>query len=467
MHITKGVIMKKRNLICGLALMASTVLLVGCTGNTNQTVENPVDVIEEVENDVVDELETVEEVNTYDGVIIKEGEEVTLTLGDKLKVEGDDDFEIGFINYGYFDTTGAYRVEFTYTDGDYVGDNLVYFSVTDAERELFGTKGDYTITSREDPIREITIKNIAKNEVTLTVGARYEIQDPITLSGNKGETTYIEDFSYIETDMCFIYLDKDINVESNLAEVIDDIMHRLEDNTGLSYYGEGTYNGTTRNLVELHYGYDPWKGVNIHKDKVDVYIIKNNKGIISSATPNTAEFIYRDIMDYDGYIISINTIAHELMHVLTYKAVGDGGKISMEGIAVYEGVEIATEMKEEYALNYADCVGGQGLFDGKLNGKNAEELFLSDFADDPHRVKEYQYGFYLMTYLSETYGETFYKDYMDALLEVTNSRFYLEEGEEAEALKQAFGEDVFVKFGDYYAANHRKFSSPNADWMNK
>lgn len=468
--------MKKKELLCILAITALSTVFVGCTtnDNSNQQVQNNEEMAivqetvqtEEVvsENDVPQEEEA-----SFDGIIVKEGEEVAVKPGDVLMVEGDSDFVIGIVECSHISERDVYRAELTYADGDFSGENLVYFSTTNEDRELWGIEEDYTLISNITPARTITIKSISKEELVLAIGERMEAPEPIVLSDKKGEIAQIDDYSYIETDLCYIYFDKDIKVESNIGTVINDIMKQLETNTGLKYYQEGNLTNTTAGFSELYLGTNPWEAVNIYNDKVDVYVFadKNNEGLISVASSNTALFIVDDIFDEEGNIVSINTLAHELMHVLTYKYVDNSGKISMEGIATYQAVQVANQMKDEYALGYMDCRGGQGTISDNLNANTAESLFLNDYQDDNGRVKEYQYGSYLMTYLADTYGDGFYKDYITELRNTASYIMDITIDEEAAALKGAFGDDVFEKFGEYYVTNKSQFEFPEAGWMDK
>ncbi len=473
----KGVfiIMKKKELLCILAIIALSAVFTGCANNdnANQQVQNSEEkaiVQETVEtSEVVSENEVLPGVVVFDGIIAREGEEITIKPGDQLMVEGDDDFVIGLVECSHIAERDVYRAELTYVDGDYVGENLIYFSTSDEDRESWGIEEDYSLISNISPAREITIKSMAKDELVLVIGERMATPAPLVLSGNKGEIAHIDDYSYIETDLCYIYFDKDINVESNIGTVINDIMKQLEDNTGLKYYEEGNVTNTTGGFSELYFGTNPWEAVNIYNDKVNVYFFadKDNEGLISVACPNAALFIVDDIFDEEGNIVSINTLAHELMHVLTYKYVDNCGKISMEGIATYQAVQVANQMKDEYAIGYMDCRGGQGTIADNLNGNTAEALYLNDYQDDHTRVKEYQYGSYLMTYLADTYGDGFYKDYITELRNTARNIMDITIDEEAAALKGAFGDDVFVKFGEYYVTNKSQFEFPEAGWMDK
>lgn len=96
--------MKKKELLCILAITALSTVFVGCTtnDNSNQQVRNNEEMAivqetvqtEEVvsENDVPQEEEA-----SFDGIIVKEGEEVAVKPGDVLMVEGDSDFVIGIV----------------------------------------------------------------------------------------------------------------------------------------------------------------------------------------------------------------------------------------------------------------------------------------------------------------------------------------------------------------------------------
>ena len=143
--------MKKKELLCILAITALSTVFVGCTtnDNSNQQMQNNEEMAivqetvqtEEVvsENDVPQEEEA-----SFDGIIVKEGEEVAVKPGDVLMVEGDSDFVIGIVECSHISERDVYRAELTYADGDFSGENLVYFSTTDEDRELWGEE-DYML----------------------------------------------------------------------------------------------------------------------------------------------------------------------------------------------------------------------------------------------------------------------------------------------------------------------------------
>ena len=92
-----------------------------------------------------------------------------------------------------------------------------------------------------------------------------------------------------------------------------------------------------------------------------------------------------------------------------------------------------------------------------LNEENAEELFIEDYQDDSGRVGEYRYGFYLMTYLTETYGEDTLKEFFGVLngKHLCDELFYSDMI--CDNLKEMYGENIFTEFGKWYVANKEKY----------
>ena len=96
--------------------------------------------------------------------------------------------------------------------------------------------------------------------------------------------------------------------------------------------------------------------------------------------------------------------------------------------------------------------------------ENAEEIFRNDYSDLSHanRGDEYTLGRMICSFLSDTYGENFLRDYTYACIEAGYSyeQFWgdLSEADRnklADVFVKTFGDDVFVNFGKYSQA-HKK-----------
>ena len=91
---------------------------------------------------------------------------------------------------------------------------------------------------------------------------------------------------------------------------------------------------------------------------------------------------------------------------------------------------------------------------------NAEEVFRNDYKDVSHadREDEYTLGRMICSFLEESYGESFLRDYIAALQKagyVLYSDKYFnitdtERDEQTEIFKKVFGEDALKDFGTYY-----------------
>ena len=94
--------------------------------------------------------------------------------------------------------------------------------------------------------------------------------------------------------------------------------------------------------------------------------------------------------------------------------------------------------------------------------ENAEEIFRNDYSDlsVANRGDEYTLGRMICSFLSDTYGESFLRDYINACRNAGYSyeQFWgmLEDEDRnklADIFKEIFGDDVFVNFGKYYQAH--------------
>ena len=99
--------------------------------------------------------------------------------------------------------------------------------------------------------------------------------------------------------------------------------------------------------------------------------------------------------------------------------------------------------------------------------EHAEEIFRSDYSDlsVADRGDEYTLGRMFCSFLGETYGESFLRDYINACRNAGYSyeQFWgmLEDEDRsklADVFKETFGDDVFVNFGKYYQTHKKGYS---------
>ena len=301
----------------------------------------------------------------------------------------------------------------------------------------------------------------------------------VSLSGNRDDHLLTDEICCIEGDKFFLIVAAGADIPGDFADNVSLIMDRMEEETGLTFDVDWRLADVDNSTVD--YGYNPWEGFDF-KDKLPIYIKVDleDVGYIPCAT---AEFVtlymyelfsedvwnsvpsYRDNSWRRNDHIDYYTVAHELTHSLTERY-AHCGKILTEGCADY----VAEKVIDSLASVSPDFEGSvenmsYNLFykvEDDVTPENAEEIFRNDYSDlsVANRGDEYTLGRMICTFLSDTYGESFLRDYINACRNAGYSyeQFcgMLEDEDRnklADVFKETFGDDVFVNFGKYYQAH--------------
>ena len=301
----------------------------------------------------------------------------------------------------------------------------------------------------------------------------------VSLSGSRDDHLLTDEICCIEGDKFFLIVAAGADIPGDFADNVSLIMDRMEEETGLTFDVDWRLADVDNSTVD--YGYNPWEGFDF-KDKLPIYIKVDleDVGYIPCAT---AEFVtlymyelfsedvwnsvpsYRDNpwrrLDYIDYY----TVAHELTHSLTERY-AHCGKILTEGCADY----VAEKVIDSLASVSQDFEGSvevmyrnfDYMVEDDVTPENAEEIFRNDYSDlsVANRGDEYTLGRMICCFLSDTYGESFLRDYINACRNAGYSyeQFcgMLEDEDRnklADVFKETFGDDVFVNFGKYYQAH--------------
>ncbi|MBO7336939.1 MAG: hypothetical protein J6U42_08400 [Lachnospiraceae bacterium] len=303
----------------------------------------------------------------------------------------------------------------------------------------------------------------------------------VTLSGNRDDHLIADELCYIEGDRFFLIVEAGSDLPGDYADNVSLIIDKMEELTGLSFdVGQRTYkidNSTA------DYGYDPWEGFDFG-NKVQIYIKvdEESAGYISCADSCFLTLVEYELFSMDVWNavpayrdnpwrrmdhIDYCTIAHELTHVLT-RRYATYGKILTEGCADY----VMEKVIRALSSVSSDFEGSErhlsdNLFysvANEITPENAEEVFRNDYSDLSHadRGDEYTLGRMMCSFLEETYGEHFLIDYTNACIAAGYGydSFWGDPSEaDREVLtglyKKTFGDDVFVRFGEYYQSHRR------------
>ena len=301
----------------------------------------------------------------------------------------------------------------------------------------------------------------------------------VSLSGNRDDHLLTDELCCIEGDKFFLIVAAGADIPGDFADNVSLIMDRMEEETGLTFDVDWRLAGVDNSTVD--YGYNPWEGFDF-KDNLPIYIKVDleDVGYIPCAT---AEFVtlymyelfsedvwnsvpsYRDNSWRRNDHIDYYTVAHELTHSLTERY-AHCGKILTEGCADY----VAEKVIDSLASVSPDFEGSvevmyrnfDYMVEDDVTPENAEEIFRNDYSDlsVANRGDEYTLGRMICSFLSDTYGESFLRDYINACRNAGYSyeQFWgmLEDEDRsklADVFKETFGDDVFVNFGRYYQAH--------------
>ncbi|MBO4679425.1 MAG: hypothetical protein J5626_07120 [Lachnospiraceae bacterium] len=301
--------------------------------------------------------------------------------------------------------------------------------------------------------------------------------DAVTLDGIKENFFTSTDYCYIESEKYVLLLDKDIKLPGDFVINLDAVFDELEALLGLSYLQEGVSHSIVPEMSG-YYGSDPWGKFDVG-GRLPVFIMADRKdeGWVSCADNKSVIIVsnelfsdelwesvpsYRDNAWRRSEYTEYGTIAHELTHAITMQYV-NMTDIVAEGIAEYMRRIVVDRLSDNYE-SMAEEKEKRYLYDNsipeKVNAGNAESIFLSDYnyIEYAERGAEYTFGRYLWQFLYEQYGEDSYRKYNDTVMALKpnyNSYYYSLESIQpyADAMKEAFGEDIFTKFGDWCVAN--------------
>ena len=303
----------------------------------------------------------------------------------------------------------------------------------------------------------------------------------ITLDGVKEHHFVSDDYCYIESEKYILFLDKDVDIPGDFVTNMDAIVDEIERQLGVSCMPDD-YEYCPVTDVSIYYGMNPWEDWDI-RPKMSVFIMtdENAEGYISGATSD--ELIIADYAMYSEDVWNSNpeyyasdyrvrndyvdyyTIAHEMTHTITLRQ-SHMTSIMTEGIADYMSREVINALAPNYpSIGENKEKAEKYLYDAaipeKVNADNAEQIFIYDYQDIDHadRGAEYVTGRYLCQYLDETYGDDFYLKYKNQIDTDGIDYGYGTYDETvrinyANALKEAFGDDVFENFGNWCVENN-------------
>ena len=351
--------------------------------------------------------------------------------------------------------------------------------------EEVATEAVETVSEPEEVVSEVEeVEEVVEEpeEVYVPTAKDLSPYEEIKLDGVKEHHFVSDDYCYIESEKYVLFLDKDVDLPGDFVTNVDAIVDEIERQLQVSCMPEDyEYCGVTDNSVYFD-GFNPWEDWDI-RPKMSIFIMTDEeaKGYISGASAD--DMVIADYALYSEDVWNSNpafyasefrvrfdyvdyyAIAHELTHTVTLRQ-SHMTDIMTEGIADYMSREVVNALAPAYpSIGENKAEAEKYLYDAeipeKVNADNAERIFISDYQDidHAHRGAEYVTGRYLCQFLDENYGDDFYLKYKEQIDKDGIDYGYGDYTEEvrinyANALKEAFGDDVFTKFGDWCVENH-------------
>lgn len=309
-------------------------------------------------------------------------------------------------------------------------------------------KATITVLSKANPKKKATLKvKVVK------------VAKKITLDGNKNTTVTASDYSYIEKENYVILLDKGVKICGDFTNVLDQMIARVETNTGMKFFAKDTYNTSYLGDVKDVYLKDAnglFDAVNPDFKKLTIVLLNDKEGSYQMSIGGTNSVVLSSL-DYNFNNDGIYAISHELTHVILDKNMPFPSRTLTEGYAVHIGKKVARDLSGLYKSrewNY-------GYFPYDVTPDNAESLYLSDFSGDhdaSHR--HYQYGYFIAKFTEDTYGKDAYKKIaIESRKYVTYYWENVGEENEVKIIKKLLGNDFFTKFAVWYNQNKDFFDN--------
>lgn len=293
----------------------------------------------------------------------------------------------------------------------------------------------------------------------------------VTLDGVKEHHFVSSDYCFIETEKCVYLLDKGIEIPGDFVENVEAIVDAIEELLGLSYQPDTYEQASVNKLYGVYsspeYPWEGWKAgkkiqifLNVNSEisyaqrtgamlaKIDLYFVETEDPESPTTLPETEKQAH---IDYA-------MIAHELTHTFSQRSCYTS-KMMTEGLADYVKVRVLNSLSADHpsiAIAKDHMVLHNWYLPEAVNADTAERIFMDDYhnASVIEREDGYYVGRVLCTFLSERFGDDFYRRYNDIIYAKHLMYFYgiwTEENAQAftDGMKEAFGEDVFIEFGNW------------------
>lgn len=281
----------------------------------------------------------------------------------------------------------------------------------------------------------------------------------IEVSGNHEDVIVTDCDCYIEGESVIIYLQKGLSVPGDILTLTEKVMQDLSEVSGLSFdksYGEEN----PMECRDMYYEEGLFAEINKDAEKVNILVVDLEPGYVEWACDHNAIL---DVENYEYNYSLYQTIYHELSHVLHHRnGVGLSSTLN-EGYATY------LASKTLQAKGMADWNTIQHFFPMEFDDQvilSGEESFRAEFEDVE---LPYNYGFRLLIFLTDTYGDDIFAKILaeatrqeyDAGFDPNNKEASLQADslQLISIIKSQTCDDVFAQFGTWYTENWSRLAN--------
>jgi len=275
----------------------------------------------------------------------------------------------------------------------------------------------------------------------------------LILSGSAKDIYTTTKPEYVETDKFILYLDENITLKGNTADLINQLMQMTEEQTGLTLTANNDYNPLPFFYPQDFYPEDCFADIDPQYEKFHIYVISDEKGssfgTVGAMILNQFDL---NIAEGEGWsIVQLYTGALQYANGVSLDPIMD------YGYATYICGQVIKENPDFYFnfntnLNYS-------FYDRKITAENAEAIYLEEKED---YWENYLYGYRFMTFLCEEYGEqVFYDILTDATKGAGQWEYQYNSEKTLPYIKANTSEDVFAVFADWLEENKERIEA----WM--
>lgn len=291
----------------------------------------------------------------------------------------------------------------------------------------------------------------------------------VELSGRAEDTFTAEYDCYTDSDAVILFFAKGVTVKGDMLKITEKIMSDLSRQSGLDF--KKKHNFEPLNLFDMYYENTEFPKIDPGNKKVHIYIVPPDTEMYNWAFDGGI-VVSTDSYDFDE--TKHQVLYHELSHVLHTRNGVSLTPLMNEGYAVfmsYHTMRACGIPSEETRQYFCSPEYPTGRFDDSIIGLG-EEGFMIPYG---RRVDTYHYGFRLITFLNEVYGEDAFVDILDAATDEGFDEGYSDENEKEdirqdqlemiEIIKSETDDDVFDKFAEWYELNWEDRYEDYLDYM--